>query len=121
MYRSFISSRKDCPNERLQPWRSSTTPGRCHPGVTGTEEKETIVGWPPTASRQPLRRKWPFAVRDDQQNRGIGLDHLSYLTYLSQAPGSLGITPPSWGERADAHDFERAASRSSGAAAAVIH
>jgi RimJ/RimL family protein N-acetyltransferase len=33
-----------------------------------------------------------FAVRDDYQNRGIGQELLSYLTYLAKRQGLLGFT-----------------------------
>jgi RimJ/RimL family protein N-acetyltransferase len=33
-----------------------------------------------------------FAVRDDQQNRGIGFELLKYLTYLAKRQGLLGFT-----------------------------
>lgn len=33
-----------------------------------------------------------FAVRDDYQNKGIGLELLSYLTYLAKKQGLLGFT-----------------------------
>jgi RimJ/RimL family protein N-acetyltransferase len=33
-----------------------------------------------------------FAVRDDQQNKGIGQEMLSYLTYLAKREGLLGFT-----------------------------
>jgi GNAT superfamily N-acetyltransferase len=33
-----------------------------------------------------------FAVRDDQQNSGIGFELLKYLTYLAKRQGLLGFT-----------------------------
>ena len=33
-----------------------------------------------------------FVVRDDYQNRGIGSELLSYLTYLAKKQGLLGFT-----------------------------
>jgi ribosomal protein S18 acetylase RimI-like enzyme len=33
-----------------------------------------------------------FAVRDDYQNKGIGTELLSYLTYLANRQGLLGFT-----------------------------
>jgi GNAT superfamily N-acetyltransferase len=33
-----------------------------------------------------------FAVRDDQQNTGIGFALLQYLTYLAKRQGLLGFT-----------------------------
>jgi len=94
MYRRFISSRKDMPHERLQPLVIiDYTKEMAILAVTGTEEKETIVGVgryyiePDSHSAEVA-----FAVRDDQQNRGIGLELLSYLTFLAKRQGLLGFT-----------------------------
>jgi GNAT superfamily N-acetyltransferase len=61
--------------------------------VTGGEENESIVGVgryyiePDTHSAEVA-----FAVRDDHQNRGVGLELLSYLTFLAKRQGLLGFT-----------------------------
>jgi acyl-CoA hydrolase/GNAT superfamily N-acetyltransferase len=94
MYRRFISSRKDMPHERLQPLVIiDYTKEMAILAVTGTEEKETIVGVgryyiePDSHSAEVA-----FAVRDDHQNQGIGLELLSYLTFLAKRQGLLGFT-----------------------------
>jgi acyl-CoA hydrolase/GNAT superfamily N-acetyltransferase len=72
MYRRFISRRKDMPHERLQ---------------------EIIVGLgqynidPNTHSAEVA-----FVVRDAYQERGIGSELLSYLTFLAKKQGLLGFT-----------------------------
>lgn len=94
MYRRFISARKDMPHERLQPLVViDYTKEMAILAVTGGEENESIVGVgryyiePDTHSAEVA-----FAVRDDQQNRGIGLELLSYLTFLAKRQGLLGFT-----------------------------
>ena len=50
-----------------------------------------------------------FAVRDDYQNRGIGWELLSYLTYLAKKRGLLGFTAEVLAEnRPMLHLFEKA-------------
>jgi len=50
-----------------------------------------------------------LVVRDDVQNRGIGTELLSYLTYLAKREGLLGFTAEVLTEnRAMMHLFEQA-------------
>jgi GNAT superfamily N-acetyltransferase len=61
--------------------------------VLEDEEKEGIVGIGQYAINETTyTADVAFAVRDDYQNRGIGTELLSYLTYLAKKQGLLGFT-----------------------------
>jgi len=94
MYRRFISVRKDMPHERLQEMVIiDYTQETAILAVVGSEENEQIVAVgryfiDPSSHTAEVA----FAVRDDYQNRGIGSELLSYLTYLAKRQGLLGFT-----------------------------
>jgi acyl-CoA hydrolase/GNAT superfamily N-acetyltransferase len=94
MYRRFISVRKDMPHERLQELVViDYTQETAILAVIGSEENEQIVAVgryfiDPSSHTAEVA----FAVRDDFQNRGIGSELLSYLTYLARRQGLLGFT-----------------------------
>ncbi len=62
-------------------------------GVIGSAENELIVGVGQYGIDETSHTaEVAFAVRDDHQNRGIGQEMLSYLTYLAKKEGLLGFT-----------------------------
>jgi len=94
LYRRFISRRKDMPHERLQEFVIIDYSRELVMLATITkEDKEEVVGLgqysidPNTHTAEVA-----FVVRDDYQNRGIGNEMLSYLTYLARRQGLLGFT-----------------------------
>jgi RimJ/RimL family protein N-acetyltransferase len=57
------------------------------------EEKEITVGLGQyNVDTNTHTAEIAFVVRDDYQNRGIGSEMLSYLTYLARKQGLLGFT-----------------------------
>jgi RimJ/RimL family protein N-acetyltransferase len=94
MYRRFISRRKDMPHERLQEFVIIDYSREVAIVATITQdEKEIVVGLgqynidPNTHTAEVA-----FVVRDAFQNRGIGSELLSYLTFLARKQGLLGFT-----------------------------
>ena len=92
--RRFLSKRKDMPHERLQDF---VIIDYSHEvvilGVVGSTENELIVGVGQYGiDEKSHTAEVAFAVRDDHQNRGIGQEMLSYLTYLAKREGLLGFT-----------------------------
>ena len=93
MYRRFFSSRKDMPHERLQEFVVIDYSREV--SILATifqDEKEIIVGIGqyiilPNAHVADIA----FVVRDEYQNKGIGNELLSYLTYLARKQGLLGF------------------------------
>ena len=92
--RRFLSIRKDMPHERLQDFVIiDYTHEVVILGVIGSEENELIVGVGQYGiDEKSHTAEVAFAVRDDHQNRGIGQEMLSYLTYLAKKEGLLGFT-----------------------------
>ena len=92
--RRFLSIRKDMPHERLQDFVIiDYTHEVVILGVIGSEENELIVGVGQYGiDEKSHTAEVAFAVRDDHQNRGIGQEMLSYLTYLAKREGLLGFT-----------------------------
>jgi acyl-CoA hydrolase/RimJ/RimL family protein N-acetyltransferase len=92
--RRFLSIRKDMPHERLQDF---VIIDYSHEvvilGVIGSADNELIVGVGQYGiDEKSHTAEVAFAVRDDHQNRGIGQEMLSYLTYLAKKEGLLGFT-----------------------------
>lgn len=92
--RRFLSIRKDMPHERLQDF---VIIDYSHEvvilGVIGSAENELIVAVGQYGiDAKSHTAEVAFAVRDDYQNRGIGQEMLSYLTYLAKKEGLLGFT-----------------------------
>jgi acyl-CoA hydrolase/GNAT superfamily N-acetyltransferase len=94
MYRRFISRRQDMPHERLQEFVIIDYSREVVILATLKEgDKEIVAGLgqynidPNTHTAEVA-----FVVRDDYQNRGIGGELLSYLTYLARKQGLLGFT-----------------------------
>ena len=112
LYRRFISMRKDMPHERLQEF------------VIIDYTKEMVI----LATVREGKRKWrrssavgqyginetnhtaevALVVRDDYQNKGIGTELLSYLTYLAKREGPDGLyRRGAGGEQAHAPPFRK--------------
>jgi acyl-CoA hydrolase/GNAT superfamily N-acetyltransferase len=94
LYRRFISHRKDMPHERLQEFVVIDYNREVSiVAVITRDEKEIIVGLgqylllPDTHVAEIA-----FVVSDEYQNKGIGSELLSYLTYLAKKQGLLGFT-----------------------------
>jgi RimJ/RimL family protein N-acetyltransferase len=94
LYRRFISRRQDMPHERLQEFVIIDYSREVSiVAIVQQDEKEIVVGLgqynidPNSHSAEVA-----FVVRDDFQNRGIGNELLSYLTYLAKRQGLLGFT-----------------------------
>jgi len=92
--RRFLSIRKDMPHERLQDFVIIDYSREVVIlGVIGSAENELIVGVGQYGiDEKSHTAEVAFAVRDDHQNRGIGQEMLSYLTYLAKKEGLLGFT-----------------------------
>jgi acyl-CoA hydrolase/ribosomal protein S18 acetylase RimI-like enzyme len=93
LYRRFISVRKDMPHERLQEFVAiDYSREMVILAVIQKEEKEVIIGIGQFGINQAIHTaEVGFAVRDDHQDKGIGTELLSYLTYLAKKQGLLGF------------------------------
>lgn len=93
LYRRFISVRKDMPHERLQGFVAvDFTREMVILAMVQEPEKEVIVGVGQYGIAQDIHTaEVGFAVRDEYQNKGIGAELLSYLTYLAKKQGLLGF------------------------------
>jgi acyl-CoA hydrolase/GNAT superfamily N-acetyltransferase len=94
MYRRFISTRKDMSHERLQEFVViDYTREIVILASIQKDEKEFIVGVSQYAiDENSHTAEAAFVIRDDYQNKGIGKELLSYLTYLAKKNGLLGFT-----------------------------
>jgi acyl-CoA hydrolase/RimJ/RimL family protein N-acetyltransferase len=94
LYRRFISVRKDMPHERLQEFV-----------VIDYTREIAVLGLDPDLDYDLVTvigqfcidelshtAEVSFVVRDKYQNKGIGTDMLSYLTFLAKKLGLLGFT-----------------------------
>lgn len=93
LYRRFISMRKDMPHERLQEFVIiDYTQQMVILAVIRQGEKEIVAGVGQYSIIEATHTaEVGFAVRDDNQNKGIGSELLSYLTYLAKRQGLLGF------------------------------
>jgi acyl-CoA hydrolase/ribosomal protein S18 acetylase RimI-like enzyme len=93
LYRRFISVRKDVPHDRLQEFVIiDYTQEMVILAVIQKEEREEILGIGQYAIDEATHTaEVGFAVRDDDQNRGVGTELLAYLTYLAKRQGLLGF------------------------------
>jgi RimJ/RimL family protein N-acetyltransferase len=93
LYRRFISMRKDMPHERLQEFVViDYTQELVILAVIPQGEKEMVVGVGQYSIIQTSHTaEVGFTVRDDYQNKGVGAELLSYLTYLAKRQGLLGF------------------------------
>ena len=94
LHRRFLSWRTDIPHERLQDFVIiDYTKEISVLAIIGSQENETIVGLGQYGVDEATHTaEVALAVRDDHQNRGIGSEMLSYLTYLAKREGFLGFT-----------------------------
>ncbi|MFA5323529.1 MAG: GNAT family N-acetyltransferase [Smithella sp.] len=92
--RRFISSRKDMPHERLQDFVIiDYTQELVLVVVKGEEDNQYIAAVGQYGIDESTHTaEVAFAVRDDEQNAGIGFELLKYLTYLAKRQGLLGFT-----------------------------
>jgi acyl-CoA hydrolase/GNAT superfamily N-acetyltransferase len=93
LYRRFISVRKDMPHERLQQFVAiDYTQQLVILAIISQGEKEIIVGVGEYALIEKAHTaEVGFAVRDEYQNKGVGIELLSTLTYLAKRQGLLGF------------------------------
>jgi acyl-CoA hydrolase/GNAT superfamily N-acetyltransferase len=94
LYRRFISVRKDMPHERRQPMVIiDYTKEMAILAVVQEQEKEKVLGIGRYYIDEATHTaEVAFAVRDDYQDRGIGAELVSYITYLAKKQGLLGLT-----------------------------
>ncbi len=92
--RRFLSSRKDMPHEILQNFVIiDYTKEVLLVVIRGDRDNPMIVGVGQYGIDESSHTaEVAFAVRDDQQNSGIGFELLKYLTYLAKRQGLLGFT-----------------------------
>jgi len=93
LYRRFMSVRTDMPHERLQEFVIiDYTKELVILAIMAREEKEEIMGVGQYAiDKATHTAEVGLVVKDDDQNRGIGTELLSYLTYLAKRQGLLGF------------------------------
>jgi len=94
IYRRFFSPRTDMPHEFLQKLVIiDYTEKMAILATLRHEEKEEIVGVGRYGIEEGTHTaNVAFAVRDDYQNKGVGRELLSNLTYLAKRRGFLGFT-----------------------------
>jgi GNAT superfamily N-acetyltransferase len=94
LYRRFFSTRKDLPHEFLQKFVIiDYTKQMVILAVVEEGPKEEVIGIGQYWVQETLHMAdIAFAVRDDYQNRGVGMELFSYLTYLAKKQGLLGFT-----------------------------
>jgi acyl-CoA hydrolase/GNAT superfamily N-acetyltransferase len=93
LYRRFISTRKDMPHEELQKFVivDYTRETEILAVVDGGRDEVVGAGMY-SIDEATHTAEVALAVRDDCQNRGIGTELLSYLTFLAKGQGLLGFT-----------------------------
>ncbi len=93
-YRRFLSVRKDMPHERLQEFTIiDYSKEIIILAVKEENEKEEILGIGQYFVEEHIHiADIAFVVRDKCQNSGIGIELISYLTYLAKKQGLLGFT-----------------------------
>lgn len=94
LYRRFISMRQDMPHERLQEFVVIDYTKEMVILATLREgEVEKVVGIGQYGINEENRTaEVALVVKDEYQNKGIGGELLSYLTYLAKREGLLGFT-----------------------------
>ena len=94
LYRRFISVRKDTPHERLQDFVViDYTKEMVILATIKDAEVEKVVGVGQYGINETNHTaEVALVVRDEDQNKGVGLELLSYLTYLAKREGLLGFT-----------------------------
>jgi acyl-CoA hydrolase/GNAT superfamily N-acetyltransferase len=94
LYRRFISRRQYMPHEFLQELVViDYTKETAILAFVEKSDREELVGVGRYFSDPDTHMaEIAFAVRDDYQGKGIGMELLSYLTYLAKRQGLLGFT-----------------------------
>jgi acyl-CoA hydrolase/GNAT superfamily N-acetyltransferase len=94
MYLRFASARKDMPHRRLQEFVAvDYSKEMVILAVIGREEKETVIGMGQySVDENTHTAELAFVVKDEYQNKGVGAELNSYLTYLAKKQGLLGFT-----------------------------
>jgi acyl-CoA hydrolase/RimJ/RimL family protein N-acetyltransferase len=95
LYRRFISVRKDMPHERLQEFVIIDHTREIVLLALDPERKDrdVLVGVGQYCIEELAHTaEVSFVVRDEYQNRGIGTELLTYLTFLAKKQGLLGFT-----------------------------
>jgi acyl-CoA hydrolase/GNAT superfamily N-acetyltransferase len=94
LYRRFLSMLKSMPHQRLQEFVViDYTLDMVILAILQEGEKEIIVGVGQYGIDEfSHTAEVAFTVRDDYQNRGIGLELLTYLTFLAKKRGLHGFT-----------------------------
>lgn len=94
LYRRFMSVRKDMPHERLQEFVIiDYSREMVILAVSPDPEKQEILGVGQYGIDESTHTaEVALVVRDAMQNRGIGRELLSYLTYLGKSQGLLAFT-----------------------------
>ena len=93
-YRRFLSARREMPHDFLQKFVViDYTKQMAILAIIQHEEKEEVIGVGRYALLEDMHfADIAFAVKDDYQNKGIGRELFSYLTYLAKKKGLLGFT-----------------------------
>jgi acyl-CoA hydrolase/GNAT superfamily N-acetyltransferase len=93
LYRRFISVRRDMPHERLQEFVViDYTQELVILATVGKEENEEVVGIGQYGIGQDVHSaEVAFAVREEDQKKGIGTGLLDYLIYLGKRNGLLAF------------------------------
>jgi len=94
IHRRFLSYRKDMPHERLQDFVIiDYTKEVVLVVIMGDRDNQFIAAVGQYGIDEGTHTaEVAFAVREDQQNTGIGFALLQYLTYLAKRQGLLGFT-----------------------------
>lgn len=94
MYQRFASARKDMPHKRLQEFVAiDYSIETVILALVGQEEKEVVVGLGQYSTNEDTHTaEVALVVRDNYQNKGVGTEVQSYLTYLAKRSGLLGFT-----------------------------
>ena len=94
MYSRFFSARKDMPHKRLQDFVVVDYSKKMEIlAVIVEKEKETIIGVGQYELNPDVHlAEVALVVSDKFQGQGVGMELLSYLTYLARRQGLLGFT-----------------------------
>ena len=94
LYRRFISLKKSMPHRELQEIVVlDYTMGMSIVATLQQEGREKVLGLAQyLISRDSHMAEVAFTVGDEYQNRGVGTELLSYITYLARRQGLLGFT-----------------------------
>jgi RimJ/RimL family protein N-acetyltransferase len=94
MYLRFASARKDMPHRRLQEFVAlDYSKEMVILAIIGKDERETVIGMVQYAVDEATHMaEIAFVVKDEYQNKGVGAELNTYITYLAKRQGLLGFT-----------------------------